>query len=428
MSTKFDNLATQIQKPISGSDFGDSNGSVNRTGLAQQMGSIGFLVVLAASVVYAIATGNGDLVLVISAIAAMIMLHELGHLIVAKACGMDVTEYFVGFGPRLWSIRWKGTEYGVKAILAGGYVKIPGMSNLEEVDESREGATYRQGSFPRKLAVVSAGSAVHFILALSILWGLFSFVGMPSSNQVNVGGWSARPGGADPARSAGLKVGDIFVSIDNRSTTSFNVISSLLARNGNKPLNVVVTRSGEKIEKTVNPLFWQGKWRIGISVGTPSVVSGPLVAVPKSFQWFGSYVSIAAGTLGHTLSSTWDALTNPSVKANSPTNESRAMSILGATRLATQAAQSGVQPLLLILVMLNIFIGIFNLLPLPILDGGHAAVAIYERIRSKRSSIRYHADYSKMIPLMYLMFTVLVLLGGSLIYLDIVKPISPPFK
>ena len=104
--------------------------------------------------------GLGDLLLVLAVIIVMVMVHEFGHFATAKWSHMKVTQYFVGFGPPLWSIRRGETEYGVKPILAGGYVKIPGMTNLEEVDPADEGRVYRDKPFHSRLAVAVAGSAV----------------------------------------------------------------------------------------------------------------------------------------------------------------------------------------------------------------------------------------------------------------------------
>ncbi len=133
----------------------------------------------------------------------MVMVHELGHLLAAKHGGMKVTEYFLGFGPRLWSFRRGETEYGIKAFPLGGYVKIPGMTNLEEVDPEDEPRTYRQKPFHARLLVAVAGSAMHFLMAFVLLWALLTFVGVPSASQVQVQavtpvGGRPGPGGRSP--------------------------------------------------------------------------------------------------------------------------------------------------------------------------------------------------------------------------------------
>ena len=149
-------------------------------------------------------------------IIVIVMLHELGHFLAAKHGGMKVTEYFVGFGPRLWSFRRGETEYGIKALPLGGYVKIPGMTNLEEVDPADEGRVYRDKPFHSRLLVAVAGSAVHFLLAFVLLWVLLTFVGVPNSDQVQIQG--LHPGGrpGQPGRGGGIRAGDIVVSVDGK--------------------------------------------------------------------------------------------------------------------------------------------------------------------------------------------------------------------
>ncbi len=130
---------------------------------------------------------------------------------------MKVTEYFVGFGPRLWSFRRGETEYGIKALPLGGYVKIPGMTNLEEVDPADEGRLYRDKPFHSRLLVAVAGSAVHFLLAFVLLWVLLAFVGVPNGSQVQIQGLNPVGGRASPAAVGGIRAGDVVVSVDGKA-------------------------------------------------------------------------------------------------------------------------------------------------------------------------------------------------------------------
>ena len=106
-----------------------------------------------------------------------VMLHEAGHMIVAKRSGMKVTEFFVGFGPRIWSFRRGETEYGIKAIPAGGYVRIIGMNSIEEVDPEDEPRTYRAASFPKRLATILAGIGVNLLIAFVLIFLVLVRVG-----------------------------------------------------------------------------------------------------------------------------------------------------------------------------------------------------------------------------------------------------------
>src|SRR5204863_5492941 len=112
------------------------------------------------------------------------MRHERGHFVMAKRAGMKVTEFFLGFGPRLWSIRKGETEYGVKAIPAGGYVRIIGMSNVDVVDPADEERTYRAKPYRHRLGVAVAGSTMHFQIAGVLLFIVLAGVGLPSVRPV----------------------------------------------------------------------------------------------------------------------------------------------------------------------------------------------------------------------------------------------------
>ena len=115
----------------------------------------------------------------IFAIIFIVMAHEFGHFITAKRAGMKVTDFFVGFGPVIWSTTIGETRYGVRAILAGGYVKVPGMTWTEEIPEDEEARTYRSASYPKKVLFASAGSLMHVVMALLLAWAAITFVGLP---------------------------------------------------------------------------------------------------------------------------------------------------------------------------------------------------------------------------------------------------------
>src|SRR5438270_13747000 len=144
--------------------------------------------------ILAIVTGFSPFLGVIFALIAIVMLHEFGHFLTAKWAGMKVTEYFFGFGPKLWSVRRGETEYGIKALPLGGYVRIIGMNNLEQVDPADEPRTYRQQSFPKRMAVAVAGSFMHFVMAFILLFVLWAAVGVPKPT-LTVGELSSIKGG-----------------------------------------------------------------------------------------------------------------------------------------------------------------------------------------------------------------------------------------
>ncbi|HEX8771166.1 MAG TPA: site-2 protease family protein, partial [Acidimicrobiales bacterium] len=144
-------------------------------------------LVTGALVAVSVFTGSVPIVAFIMAVVLIVMIHELGHFITAKRAGMKVTEYFLGFGPRLWSVRRGETEYGIKAIPLGGYVKILGMSNMEkDIDPADETRTFREGSYPARMIVLLAGVLSHFVIAFLLLMLVWTVVGVPNVDKATV--------------------------------------------------------------------------------------------------------------------------------------------------------------------------------------------------------------------------------------------------
>lgn len=407
---------------------------------------IRLMIVLAAIVVLGYLTHSLITIAVIAALIAMVMIHELGHFVTAKLSGMKVTEFFLGFGPRLWSVRKGETEYGVKAIPAGGYVRILGMSSIESIDPVDEPRTFRQATFPRRLLVGFAGSFMHFVMAFLLLWSLFSFVGVPNTSKVQIAALSTFDNQTSPAIRAGLQAGDLIVAADGHEITSTSQLADIISKSVGKPVSLEISRDGRTISKTVTPVNASdviisgqplqpsdkpASGVIGVELVAPVQELNPLAAVGTAITNMWSYsiqtvTALISHFSPHGISSYVKQLQNPSTQINSPGASSRFESPVGIVRLASQAAASGIGPVLSLLFSINIFIGIFNLVPLPPLDGGHIAVAIYERLRSTKQK-RYHVDIMKLMPITYVVVTLIVLLGVTALYLDIAHPLSNPF-
>jgi membrane-associated protease RseP (regulator of RpoE activity) len=403
------------------------------------------VAVVAAIVALAILTSEVDLLIVIVAIIVMVMIHELGHLLAAKRGGMKVTQYFVGFGPRLWSIRRGETEYGVRAIPAGGFVKIPGMTNLEEVDPEDEPRAYRNRPFPDRLLVAVAGSAMHFIMAFLLLWGLYAFVGTSNNDQQQIAGFTHVAGVANPARAAGMRPGDILVSANGKPINgNLSVLTAALNKatqsNADHSVTVVVDRQGKEHQLTVTPVNSlkhhedgkHAKGVIGVDLTSPLVSENPIRAVGSAVVDVGQITGESVTGIVHLFSphqvvSRFDTATSAKAARQADANGTRAQSIVGIVNTGDQAAQAGIGPLLDFLAIISIFLGVLNMFPLLPLDGGHVVIAIYERIRTKRGGPMYHADVAKMMPFTYVLLAFLAVLVVTALIGDLAHPVPNPF-
>ena len=395
--------------------------------------------VLLLGILISLATGSFPVVAFVLAVVAMVMVHELGHFITAKWSGMKVTEFFFGFGPRLWSTRRGETEYGVKAIPLGGYVKIIGMSNLErDIDPADEPRTYRQQSFGRRVLVAIAGIAMHFIIAVVVLTLLWSVVGVPRYEKptTTIGEISRLRTGESPAQQAGLRVGDRIVSYDGQPARDWLELPPYIRERAGRPITFVVERADEMVTVQVTPteVTREGQTVGFIGIGGKPVTErvNPVVGVGRATRdtaelTYRSVEALASFFAPGSLRDYANELTGGSAETSADVEASRPVSIVGVVRIAGQAAENGLFNVLQLFVLLNLFVGIFNLIPLLPLDGGHVAIATYERIRS-RGGRRYQADVAKMLPVTAAVVALLLVLGLTSIWLDIVRPISNPFQ
>jgi len=403
-------------------------------------------LIVGAGVLAAVVTGVARTVAVVGAIVVIIMLHELGHLLTAKWSGMKVTEYFLGFGPRLWSIRRGETEYGIKAIPAGGYVRIIGMNNLEEVDPVDEQRTYRAASFPRRLLVVSAGSLVHFLLAYVLLVILLSVVGVYSPDSRTVASTTVQ-GITTPAQQAGLRPGDQIVALDGKPMSSWDQLPAFVHVHAGQPVTITVLRDGRQLDLRAVPRDLVAAPVAGADVQVPTTassygflgVSGPapvvehigvLKAVPQAGADFGRTVGSVFTAFHQVFSKQGLASYTNSITGHDATSAQsgpRLHSIVGIAQFASDAAHSGLRDVLWFLVILNVFIGVFNLIPLLPFDGGHVAIAIYERLRS-RAGRRYRVDIRKWAPVSAFVLLALVLVAAVSTWADIFHPPPNPFQ
>jgi len=367
-----------------------------------------------------------DTLAIIFGIVALIMLHEAGHYFTAKRAGMKVTEFFLGFGPRVWSFRRSETEYGVKAIPAGGYVRIVGMSNLEDVDPDEEPRTFRHGTFGNRLTVILAGVSVNLILAFLLIYVALIGRGLPDTLEANV----SRVVPNSPAAAAGIRDGDRIIAIDGQRLDVDRDIAQALRDRVGQPTTIVAKRGGGTVTVTAVPQERSSSDKsgiIGVSVGQ-SVSSyrsfNPIEAVPESFTTIGQITRDTGAGIGRLFSPAGierysKNFTGDAPKQGSPASNERPRSIIGIVDIGGDLVGGNVWSLLFLLGAINLIVALFNLLPLLPFDGGHAAVVIYEQAASKVRGREVRVDFRKLVPVTALVLVVFLTLGLSAMFLDI---------
>jgi len=340
---------------------------------------------------------------------------------------MKATQFFIGFGPRVWSFRRGETEYGARALPLGAFVRIIGMNSMDEVDPEDEDRTYRSKSYPRRMLVISAGSIMHMLIAIVLLFTVYVADGeLVQSPGAEIGFVES----TGPAFSAGLMSSDVVLAIEGESVDNPSDLGRIVQ--SNQPGDILafeVLRDGAVIIVPVglgantdqeSPLF--GKPYIGVSSGT--FYDTIEHSVPAA----------AANAVTDIVPASWE-MTKGAIKVLNPVNivthlagtnddlETRPTTLVGVTGLSDDVGESqGLIGILYLFAVLNVFIGVFNMFPLLPLDGGHAAIATYERVR-ERNGERYYADVSKLMPFAMAVITVLLFLFASGLYLDITDPV-----
>ena len=359
-----------------------------------------------------------------------VFLHETGHFVTARLTGMKATQFFIGFGPRLWSFQRGETEYGVRLLPLGAFVRIIGMNNLDDVPAADEGRTYRQATFPRRMLVITAGSIMHILIAIVLFFAVFATRG----EIVEIPGAEVgEPAAGSGAEGAGIQADDIILAIGGNTIGDVddeNLGDVVRGFNPGDTVSVALLRDGE-------PLTVQAT--LG-SAGPESEVPGSALLGVTSrglTDWQEMSIGEAArSSITDLIPATWDS-TRGVVQVLNPVNifshltgdnddlSTRPTTLVGVTDVSGDVGdEKGFFGVLFILAALNVFIGVFNMFPLLPLDGGHAAIAIYERVREfGRHGRRYFTDVAKLMPFTMGVIVVLLFLFMSGLYLDITEPL-----
>jgi membrane-associated protease RseP (regulator of RpoE activity) len=410
--------------------------------LREQRGALLRLgLVVVAGLVVAAYFGALATVLVVLSLIVMIVLHEAGHFVTAKWSGMKVSEFFVGFGPRLWSVRKGETTYGIKALPLGGYCRIAGMTNVEEVDPADEPRAYRNQVTWKRLVVVSAGSFVHFCLAFGMLVALFlgpgdigNFVSDPPASTP-VGAVTQFADGKSPAQDIGIRPGDVILAIDGHRFSTWDQERAFISARPGRRVTVQWERSGHAMSASTvladaakvsfagstTPIASKPTGFLGIGVGP--VRYGFVGSLEHAGTAFGSTIGTEATALVHIFGNVGGYL-HMVASPKAASHGERLVSPVGVVMLANQATHIGWSEVLYLLILINLFVGVFNMVPLLPLDGGHVVIALYEKVRSAHAKRPYHADANKMMPVLVVVVTVLLFYAATAMFMDLRQAIS----
>ncbi|TDO60978.1 membrane-associated protease RseP (regulator of RpoE activity) [Kribbella sp. VKM Ac-2571] len=425
------------------------------------------------------------IVLFVAGVLISVALHEMGHMLPAKAFGMKVTQFFVGFGRTVWSVKRGETEYGIKAIPAGGFVRIIGMmppakgqdpaqplrvrkantgpiqsmvenartAEYETISPEDNGRLFYQKVWWKKLIVMASGPLVNVLIAVVLFTGLFTIYGdsvaqttISTVTDCVIPADQAKPDRkcqdgdkVSPAKQAGFQVGDKIVAFNGTTITSWDQLTPLIRANTDKPATIVVERNGQQLTLHTSTIVNQ----VLDKPGSDKYVSVGFLGVSPESKIERQSVGYALDKMGGYTVSTVQALGRFPEKlvgvaksiVGGERDQDSPMSVVGASRVAGEIASSDLNvgakaaTLILLLASLNLFLALFNFIPLLPLDGGHMIGAIWEGIRRGFAKLfgrpdPGYVDVAKLLPIAYVAASVIVVMGVLLVIADIVNPIK----
>jgi membrane-associated protease RseP (regulator of RpoE activity) len=367
-------------------------------------------------------SGTVAIVVFFTGLLFIILIHEAGHYLVARAYGFKVEEYFVGFGPKIWSFRRNDIEYGVKALPLGGYVKIAGMNPYEPVAPEDLHRSYGAKPLRQRALVILAGPGSHFIVAAILFASWLFFFGDPRTPTPYITAVETTLNGqVGPASAAGIEPGDRIVGVGDISDPTRDELLTYTTAHVNEPVDFTVERDGSTFTLVITPepdtIGGESIGRIGVTLGPAKM--GPVAALVGGVKEVGNAISESIHQITRVFGPSGIGRVFTLLFTDAQRSSQDPTSVVGIGQAVGQTGSSGDWgAVLYFLAFVTVFIGLINLLPLPPFDGGHLAVLLIEKIRGKALDMR------KLIPVSAVVMSFFVVFVLATILLDLTKPID----
>jgi len=313
-------------------------------------------------------------------LGVLIFVHELGHFLVAKWMRVTVLRFSLGFGPKLWGFTRGDTEYRISWIPLGGYVKMLGEDSEEDVTPEQMERSFSSQRVGKRMAIVMAGPLSNFVLAIVIFTLLFAFSGI---REITTDIASVTQG--SPAEQAGLKAGDKVIAIDGKPISTWHELSETVEARGENPLLIRIQRGTETLDVAITPYMGEKESELKEKIKTP------LIGVVASSNYFIKKINpLEAGY--YSLLQTWHLTKFSITVVIKLIQRALPFNVLGGpiliAQMAGQQAEKGLLELINFIALISVNLAVLNLLPIPILDGGHIMFFLVEAVLGRPLGVK----------------------------------------
>jgi regulator of sigma E protease len=317
-----------------------------------------------------IGAGNVGILYALIALSFLVFFHEFGHFLAARLFGVKVEVFSIGFGKKLYTKVWRGTEYAFSAIPLGGYVQMKGQDDTDPLKRSPDKDSYNQKPSWQRIIILFAGPFANFVLAV-LLYIAIGNLGVPSLSA-QIGGFA----NVSAARDAGLEVNDTITEINGMAVRSWGDIKSFIAATQGE-IEIIYTRDGARDIIRLTPLVGDNKNIFGEMIREPLLGIRPSGAVDTVYY---SGLESLAYAKREFINSSWMIVVTLQKLFEGVVSPKELGGIIAIVDISSKAAQAGFVTFLLLSALISVNLGVLNLLPIPALDGGHIMFNLYEMI------------------------------------------------